>query len=189
MKRIVLTGGPGAGKSRVCAALVAANPQHRVLIPEAATQVYAALGSRWDRLDIEGRRQAQRQIYALQAAQEARYSAQHPDKILLLDRGTVDGSAYWPDGPHAYWQDLHTTPAVELARYDAVIWLETAAVLDIYDGAESNPVRFESPAAAIESGLLLKKLWGAHPKFLTVRAFPNIEDKIAAVEVELRRLI
>jgi predicted ATPase len=189
MKRIVLTGGPGAGKSRICAALAAADPQHRIAIPEAATQVYAAAGSRWDRLNVAGQRDAQRKIYALQVAQETRIALEHPNQILLLDRGTVDGSAYWPDGPEAYWLDLGTTSAAELARYDAVIWLETAAVLGIYDGDQSNPVRFEAPAAAIESGLLLKKLWGRHPNLRTVCAFPLFEDKIAAVETLLRSLI
>ena len=181
MKRIVLTGGPGAGKTVVCNAL-AADRARIVLVPEAATQVYAALGSRWDRMDIAGRRDAQRRIYALQVAQETRLAAAtRPDQILLLDRGTIDGAAYWPEGPDAYWQDLGTTLADELKRYDAIILLETAATLGIYDGEQSNPVRFEAPAAAIESGRMLHRLWGGHPNLRTVPAFRQIEEKIAAV--------
>jgi predicted ATPase len=189
MKRIVLTGGPAAGKSRVCEALAAADPHGIFHVREAATQVYSKLGSRWDRMDDHNRRDAQRRIYALQSAQEARAAAAaRPDQILLLDRGTVDGAAYWPDGPDAYWQDLNTNLAAELARYDAVIWLETSAALGIYDGDKSNPVRFEAADAAIESGRLLQRLWGGHPNLQTVAAFPRIEQKIAAVSALLDSL-
>jgi predicted ATPase len=184
-KRIVLTGGPGAGKTVISAAIIARHPDRFVLVPEAATQVYAALQTRWDRLDLEGRRDVQRQIYRLQRNQEDRIATEHPGKTLLLDRGTIDGAAYWPQGPAAYWVDLGTSHEIELARYDMIIWLETAAALGIYDGDASNDCRFEDPAAAIESGKLLIKLWGDHPKFHRVHAQPHLEDKIA----EIHRLL
>src|SRR5688500_14345311 len=88
--RIVLTGGPGAGKSVVSAAIAARHPGRFVVVPEAATQVYDALKTRWDRLDLAGRRDVQRQIYRLQVEQERRLAESHPDKMLLLDRGTID---------------------------------------------------------------------------------------------------
>jgi predicted ATPase len=65
LRRIVLTGGPGAGKTVISRQLAAARPDRFVLVPEAATQVYDALQTRWDRLDVEGRRGVQRQIYRL----------------------------------------------------------------------------------------------------------------------------
>jgi predicted ATPase len=189
MKRIVLTGGPGAGKSRISDALAAADPSGIYHVHEAATQVYQSLGSRWDRMDVTNRKSAQRQIYRLQVDQEARAAAAaRPDQILLLDRGTIDGAAYWPDGPDAYWLDLGTTLPRELARYDAVIWLQTSAVLGEYDGDQSNPVRFEAPEAAIASGQLLRKLWGGHPNLKMVDAFKEFDEKIAAVSAVLKSL-
>src|SRR6476661_5391894 len=101
-RRIVLTGGPGAGKTVISRRLAAARPDRFVLVPEAATQVYDALQTRWDRLDVEGRRDVQRRIYRLQVEQERRLADAHPDKVLLLDRGTIDGAAYWPEGPDDY---------------------------------------------------------------------------------------
>lgn len=184
-KRIVLTGGPGAGKTVISAAIIAEHPGKFVLVPEAATQVYAALQTRWDRLDLNGRREVQRKIYRLQREQEDRIAREHPSKTLLLDRGTIDGAAYWPEGPAAYWADLGTSHEVELARYDMIIWLETAAALGIYDGDASNDCRFEDPAAAIESGKLLSKLWGDHPQFYRVNAQPKLEEKIGSI----RRLL
>lgn len=179
--KIVLTGGPGAGKTVITRTLAARYPERFVLVPEAATAVYSDLSTRWDRLDLEGRRRVQRMIYAHQVGQEDRVAEANPGRTLLLDRGTIDGAAYWPDGPGAYWGDLGTTNDREIARYDQVIWLETAAALGIYDGDASNPVRFESPAAAVESGRLLQHLWKDHPRLHHVGAFVSLDDKIAAV--------
>ncbi len=189
MKRIVLTGGPGAGKSSIARALVVAAPDRFVLVPEAATQVYLALQTRWDRLDLPGRSEVQRAIYKLQCRQEEQFANDHPMHTLLLDRGTVDGAAYWPDGPAAYWTDLGSTLDAELSRYDAVIWLETAAVLGVYDGDTSNACRFEDPAAAIASGKLLSRMWRGHRNLHRVGAFADLKDKIAAVKQLLADLV
>jgi predicted ATPase len=182
MKRIVLTGGPGAGKTVISARIAAAHPEQFVLVPEAATQVYDALQTRWDLLDIPGRRDVQRRIYRLQREQEDRIAREHPHQTLLLDRGTVDGSAYWPDGPDEYWRDLRTSRETELRRYDMIIWMESAAALGLYDGAQSNFCRFEDAAAAVASGKLLLELWSGHPNLKHVGAFANLDDKVAAVE-------
>jgi hypothetical protein len=179
--RIVLTGGPGAGKTLLTEALASQFPDRFALVPEAATQVYGNLQTRWDLLDLLGRREVQRRIYLLQREQEERLAHHHPDKILLLDRGTIDGAAYWPDGAEDYWQDLGTDHATELSRYDTVIWLETAATLGIYDGPASNACRFEDPAGAVASGKRLLELWGPHPNLKHVGAFANFDDKLAAV--------
>jgi predicted ATPase len=189
MKRIVLTGGPGAGKTVISCAIAAVNPQRFVRVPEAATQVYDLLQTRWDRLDVEGRRDVQRRIYHLQRQQEEAMVAQYPDKVLLLDRGTIDGAAYWPEGPDDYWRDLGTTAAAELKRYDAVIWLQTSATLGLYDHDASNPCRFEHPEAAIASGNLLKMLWGRHPRLRQVDAFADLNLKIGAVTAALQEIV
>jgi predicted ATPase len=181
MKRIVLTGGPGSGKTAITAHLARMNPERFVLVPEAATQIYAAARTRWDLVDVVGRRELQRRIYRLQREQEDRIARQNPDRILLLDRGTVDGAAYWPEGPEAYWIDLGTSHQTELARYDQVIWMQTAASIGIYDGQESNPCRFEDAAGAITAGELLIRLWGGHKKLVKIPAYQTLDEKIAAV--------
>jgi predicted ATPase len=188
MKRIVLTGGPGAGKTVISRAIAAENSERFVLVPEAATQVYDALQTRWDKLDLAGRRDVQRKIYRLQVDQEDRTAAANPSKTLLLDRGTIDGAAYWPEGPEDYWRDVGSTLQNELKRYDAVIWMETAAALGLYDGDASNFCRFEDAQGAIESGKLLLKLWGGHPNLKHVGAFANVEEKIEAVKEMLSSL-
>lgn len=182
IQRIVITGGPGAGKTVITRALAQKHPQRFVAVPEAATQVYRMLNTRWDRLDLNGRHDAQRRMYRLQLEQEDRLAREHPGKVLLLDRGTIDGAAYWPEGPDDFWRDVHTTHQQELARYDAVIILETCAAIGLYDNDASNPVRFESSAAAIEAGERLAQLWADHPRVHYVNACREIAEKIAAVE-------
>lgn len=181
MKRIVLTGGPGSGKTVITAHLAQANPGRFALVPEAATQVYAAAKTRWDLVDLVGKRELQRRIYHLQREQEDRLARLHPEKILLLDRGTIDGAAYWPDGPEAYWTDLGTSRDAELSRYDEVVWMQTAAAIGIYDGSESNPCRFEDAAGAIAAGDFLAQLWSGHKRLTKLPAYASLAEKIAAV--------
>lgn len=188
MKRIVLTGGPGSGKTAVAAALLRSHPHAFVVVPEAATQVYSRLNTRWDRLDLEGRRRVQRQIYQLQLEQEARLAAEAAGKVVLLDRGTVDGAAYWPEGPENYWAELGTTHAAELTRYDAVVWLQTCAAIGAYDGDASNACRHEDAEAAIARGEKVLGVWRAHRRLVEVPAFATFEEKVRAVEGVLSRV-
>ena len=144
--------------------------------------MYALLNTRWDQLDLAGRRDVQRRIYHLQVEQEARLAAEHPDKVLLLDRGTIDGAAYWPDGPDDYWRDLGTNLRDELnaLRPGRSGWKRPPS-LGTYDGSDSNFCRFEDAAGAIRSGELLKALWSGHPRLQLVSAYASLEDKVAAV--------
>ncbi len=181
MKRIVLTGGPGAGKTCITSKLASDEPHRFVRVPEAATQVYDVLRTRWDRLDPAGRRMVQRRIYQLQRLQEAEVEQSAPGKILLLDRGTIDGAAYWPEGPDDYWRALNTNEADELARYDAVIWLQSCAAIGLYDGEASNPRRHEDPETALAIGDYLRQLWSNHPRLYLVGATSKLEDKLVRV--------
>ena len=60
IRRIVLTGGPGAGKTVISQQIAQSTPDRYLLVPEAATQVYEQMRTRWDLLDLPGRRDVQR---------------------------------------------------------------------------------------------------------------------------------
>lgn len=189
-QKIVLTGAPGSGKSTISRELERRHPGKFVVVPEAATQVYLALGRKWNELTLDERRDAQRRMYELQLKQEAETAARYPGQAMLLDRGTIDGAAYWPDGEAAFYREFDTTEATEFARYDHILVLETAAAIGIYDGDASNEIRFEGAAEAIENSRKLAALWARHDKVTLVRAERDLKRKIDVVsEIVLASLI
>ncbi len=120
------------------------------------------------RIEPNAQRSAQRAIFHVQRNLEDVQSARFPDRILLCDRGTIDGAAYWPvDHAPGFFEDVGTTHDDELDRYDAVIFFESAAVggISIEGG---NPVRNESLVRAVELDGRLRELWSKHPRFVLV---------------------
>jgi predicted ATPase len=173
--RIVLTGGPGAGKTTAADLFRREIGERVVVVPEAATLLFAGGFPRV--IEAPARRAAQAAIYHVQRNLEDVQSARFPERILLCDRGTVDGAAYWPEDPAEFFVAMGTTEAEELARYDAVIFFESAAVGGI--GIEGgNPVRTESVDQAANLDRRLHAIWSKHPKFVVVRHNPSFFRKI-----------
>jgi predicted ATPase len=92
-KRIVLTGGPGAGKTAVLELVRQEFCAHVQVLPEAAGIVFGGGFPRTGSLNWL--RAAQRAIFFVQAELENTGDADNA-AIVLCDRGTVDGAAYWP---------------------------------------------------------------------------------------------
>jgi len=173
--RIVLTGGPGAGKTTAADLFRREIGQRVVVVPESATLLFAGGFPRVT--EAHARRAAQSAIYHLQKNLEDVQSARFPERILLCDRGTVDGAAYWPDDPAGFFEAMETTEAAELARYDAVIFFESAAVGGV--GIEGgNPMRIESVEEAAHLDHRLRDIWSKHPRFVVVRHNPSFFRKI-----------
>ncbi|WP_395745554.1 AAA family ATPase [Prosthecobacter sp.] len=163
--RIVLTGGPGGGKTTAGDLFRREMGERVVLVPEAATMMFAGGFPRVAQPDAV--HAAQRAIYHVQIHLEEAVMAQHPDRILLCDRGTVDGAAYWPGGSDGFFEDIGSTLERELTRYDAVIFFESAACghMSIEGG---NPIRNESVELAAKLDHRLRALWSQHPNFILV---------------------
>lgn len=157
-RRVVLTGGPGAGKTAVIELLRQSFCVHVAFLPEAAGIVF---GGGFPRGARPGeRRAAQRAIYHVQRELEA--AAEATDAaIVLCDRGTVDGAAYWP-GPGDLWDSVGTTRAEELDDYAAVIHLRTPPAGSGYN--HHNPLRIESAAEAALIDERLARAWEGHPR-------------------------
>jgi predicted ATPase len=163
--RVVLTGGPGGGKTTAADLFRREIGDRVIVVPEAATLLFTGGFPRPVQADAQ--RSAQNAIYQVQRGLEDIQAAQYPDRILLCDRGTVDGGAYWPDGADDFYDTVGSSHADELARYDAVIFFETAALG--HHGFESeNRYRTESQQEAIELDGRLRALWSPHPHFTVV---------------------
>ncbi len=175
--RIVLTGGPGGGKTTAADLFRREIGERVVIVPEAATLVFSG---GFPRCTEPGAIIAsQRAIFHVQRNLEDVQSAQYPERILLCDRGTVDGAAYWPGSdPDEFFTAQGTTLGHELARYDGVIFFESAAVggMSIEGG---NPIRNESLDEAVVLDTKLRALWSQHPRFIVVRHNTSFFKKIS----------
>ncbi len=163
--RIVLTGGPGGGKTTAADLYRREIGDDVVIVPEAATLLYTGGFPRAGEADV--RKATQRAIYHVQVNLEDAQSAHYCSRTLLCDRGTVDGAIYWPSDPLEFFKDVGSSLEKELNRYDAVIFFETAAVggISIEGG---NPMRTESIEQALDLDRKLRALWSKHPNFTMV---------------------
>jgi len=164
--RIALTGGPGGGKTTAADMLRREIGDRIVVVPESATMLFGGGFPRCD--EVEARRAAQRAIFHVQRNLEDLQSARFPHRVLLCDRGTIDGAAYWPStDPLEFFTEFDTTLEQELLRYDAVLFFETAAVGD-FSIETGNPVRIETNAEAVALDARIRTLWSQHPHFVLI---------------------
>lgn len=163
--RLVVTGGPGAGKTAVLEIARRELGAHVEVLPEAASIVF---GGGFPRLaDDPARRSAQRAIYHVQNELE-RMTVERSDRAAVLcDRGTIDGLAYWPGSWETFFDELGTTLDRELARYACVIHLR---VPDATNGYHGNALRIESPGEAREIDARLLEVWSRHPSRVVIDA-------------------
>lgn len=164
--RIALTGGPGGGKTTAADMLRREIGDRIVVVPESATMLFSGGFPRCDEPDA--RKAVQRAIYHVQRNIEEVQSARYPGRVLLCDRGTVDGGAYWPSAdPSEFFAALDTSLDEELRRYDAVLFFETAAVGD-FSIETGNPMRTETNREAVALDTRMRELWSRHPNFVLI---------------------
>lgn len=173
MRRIVLTGGPGAGKTAVQQVAVHAFPGRIINVPEAATILF---NGGFPRLpDPLSRCAAQRAIYHVQRELEALHEGVANGCALLCDRGTVDGLAYWRDQAD-FFEAVSSTRDAELARYHAVIQLGVPTDDEGYD--RKNPTRIETSAEAKLIGQRIRDAWEGHPQFVYIPSTQSFWGKV-----------
>ncbi|MGE0396477.1 MAG: ATP-binding protein [Kofleriaceae bacterium] len=179
-RRIVLTGGPGAGKTAVLEMMRKTLCEHVKVVPEAAGVVFGGGFPRGDALEV--RRAGQRAIFFLQRELEAAVAAENVS-IALCDRGTIDGLAYWP-GTDDLWREVGTSLPKQLARYHAVIHLRTPPLDGGYN--HQNPLRVESAVEAAAIDARIAAAWAEHPRRFEVPSMADFLAKVARV-IELVR--
>lgn len=170
-KRIVLTGGPGAGKTAVLALVRESLCEHVKLLPEAASVVF---GGGFPRTDHPGCREAaQRAIFYVQRELENAADSWNP-AIVLCDRGTIDGAAYC-DSAEALFSSVGTSIEEQLSRYAAVIHLRTPSEQTGYN--HQNPLRTETAEGAAILDQKIADAWARHPRVLVVENQPEFSSK------------
>ncbi len=178
---VVLTGGPGAGKTAVLEMARKNFCSHVAILPESASIIFK--GGFWRINSVAGKSAVQRAIFHVQrelegiVLQDARWA------LGLCDRGTLDGLAYWPGTEEGFWRDVGSGRATELLRYHAVIHLRTPGEDQGYNNL--NELRLETPAEARAIDERIAEIWSAHPRYV---AIPSSENFLAKAQAALKAL-
>lgn len=159
MKKIVLTGGPSGGKTTALSLLQETFGGDVAIVPEAATLIYSGGFPRKDNSPIHIEHAQNIIFYTVHQLEKLAERTSHA-KVIICDRGSIDGAVYWPHGPEDFFKAMNTTLEAELARYDAVLHLSPPPKKDFY---ESTHVRTESLEQAFEIDEKIKKIWEKHP--------------------------
>jgi predicted ATPase len=163
--RVVITGGPCAGKTEVWRFLGESFPGG-VPVPEAATQLILG-GKTEDRLGLEG---FQRAVYERQSALEER--GREKGLFLLCDRGLLDGLAYFPN----LLTCLGVSQDEVLGRYAMVIQVEVIRDPQAYAlHFSNNPARHEDHTRALALESALKRIYERHPTYVLLPG--SLEEK------------
>jgi len=182
-RRVVLTGGPSAGKSAVLELAKLFFCEHVRTLPEAAGIVF---GGGFPRNGAARHRQAAQQaIFHVQRSLEATINPAQA-AVVLCDRGTPDGSAYWL-GEGDLWSAVGSARDAELARYHAVIHLRTPSDSSHYN--VDNPLRIESHVEAQAIDVRIADAWAGHPRRFDVPATSDFIGKAAQALEILRDLV
>ncbi len=171
---VVLTGGPGAGKTAVLEVVRRQFCEHVSVLPEAASILF--LGGFPRRQGLPGRTAAQRAIWHVARELERMALEEQRSAIVLCDRGTLDGLAYWPAEAGPLTAAMGTTVEAEMARYAAVIHLRTPSARGGYN--HQNPARIETAVDAAHIDEAIARAWDGHPRRSFVESTPDFVDKM-----------
>jgi SAM-dependent methyltransferase len=171
-RRIVLTGAWGGGKTTLLAE-IRERPglSERVLFLPEAGPMARRMGFEVSHPGFE--RRVVRLQHRLEEAADERDGVEDR-RAVLTHRGSLDALAFWflrGGEPSAFFELIGSDPRTELARYDAVLLLRTAAAEapEVYDDYRRRAGR-GPPAEALELEKALTRVWSPHPGFFVVEA-------------------
>ena len=196
--RIVLTGGPAAGKttliSRILREFKSEDGWKVITVPETATELISGFGfgpfpncmSMEDFQYYVVEDQLHKEQLALRAAE-----AVPEDKVIIVyDRAVFDDKAYVSDEFFAaVLARFGKTEEEMLAHYDAVLHLVSCAKGAEYAYNYGNAARYESveEARAMDDRTLLA--WQGHPSVYVVDNAVDFEDKINRAVAQIYRVL
>ena len=196
--RIVLTGGPAAGKttliSRILKELKSEDGWKVITIPETATELISGFGvgpfpncmSMEDFQYFVVDDQLHKEELALKAARQV-----PEEKVLIVyDRAVLDDKAYVSD---AFFTKLLAhfgkTEAEILSHYDAVLHLVSCAKGAEYAYNYGNAARYESIEDARRADDNTLRAWSAHHAHYVIDNSVDFEDKINRAVAQIYRIL
>ena len=191
LNTVVLTGGPGGGKSSLIKEIMNFRwDSFQPIILEEAIYTMRGCGlnprtEEFQRLLVK--RQIEREEAAIQEAQAKGL------RLILSHRGTLDPCAFWQsfgNTRESFFEMTSMTLEDHYRRYDLVLHLESTAVR-IPEAYQKWPVahRPESIEEATQLDALLGELWKGHPNYVFIPGMSSIEDKMAVAIKTIREFI
>lgn len=186
INRIVLTGGPCAGKTKVLGVLkehLEKNDYYVITVSETATELIT-------NKILPGTSQEQvlffqEMILKLQYTKEeiadnyAKKISKEKKVVIIYDRGIMDNLAYLDSQEDfEYLLNKYNFKEIDLLnKYDLVLNLKSVAFSEI-DAYENNGIRFESRYEAKIMDEKTAKAWSCHDNFEIFWPTENVEEKI-----------
>ena len=196
--KLVLTGGPCAGKTRCLHAIRETFRADIITVPEASTLVlgsgFPPPGHERIRCPMDEWIQAfQGTILSIQQEIEATFERLAPAcgaRLIVCDRGVLDGAAYWPGGRESFLRHFGKSLDECFARYRAVLHLQSLAESHphLY-GTEGNLTRYECTADALRVEQAVRAAWEGHPGLTIIPAEVDPQVKIDRVLQCVRALL
>jgi len=201
VKRIVITGGPCAGKTtglNYIREKLSNSGFSVIIVPEVATHVITSgltpislpesrrfffqelVADTQDMFELIGER-----ALRVRGGDESRM-------ILLCDRGKMDIKAYMSDEGFQLLLEMKNATVVDWRdkRYDGVFHLITAADgKEEYYTLENNRARFETPEEARARDLATRNAWLGHPHFRVIDNSTLFEGKMKRLLADIQRLL
>jgi len=196
--RIVLTGGPAAGKttliSRILKEFTQENGWKVITIPETATELISGFGLgpfpgcmsmlEFQYYVVED--QLHKEKLALRAAE----TVPEDNVLIVYDRAVLDDKAYISDEEfRAVLAYFGKTEEQILSGYDAVLHLVSCAKGAEFAYNYGNAARYESVERAREMDDNTIRAWSAHPSLRIVDNSVDFEDKINRAIAEIYRIL
>ena len=189
--KIVITGGPCAGKSTAMSWIqdeFSKRGYGVLFVPETATELIMAGAAPWAMSPIEFQKCVLRWQLDKERVFEQAALAMPSNKVLIVcDRGAMDNRAYMTQAEFSAIMNNIGTSEIELRDgYDAVFHLVTAA-----NGAEefyttaNNSARTETPEQAREVDEKLISAWTGHPHLRIIGNEQSFRDKMLSLVGEI----
>lgn len=189
--KIVITGGPCAGKSTAMSWIqeeFSKRGYDVLFVPETATELITAGAAPWTMPTIEFQKCVLRWQLDKERVFEHVAQSMPSDKVLIVcDRGAMDNRAYVTQAEFtAIMNDIGTSEVELRDGYDSVFHLVTAA-----NGAEefyttsNNSARTETPEQAREVDKRLISAWTGHPHLRIIGNERSFRDKMLSLVGEI----
>ncbi len=170
--RVVLTGGPLAGKSSTLAYLKKNFGRQIEIMPEIPTNFKKSILKHDAFYSDFFKKDLNKFFYAVQEQLEDlhfKMAQKNKCRLVVFDRGLLDGAAYFPGKLKDFLLTNKTAQRDIYKRYDAVIWLETLLKTDRKKSLAIRPLIKNEIDVALKVSENNFKNWRNHPDFYQIK--------------------